>query len=381
MMDSHGLDLNTITAEFEALKGLGCGDNSKLFESALLPQNSCKNRYYNILPIEETRVRLNPHCACDEDYINANYIDGEVGGSRHYYIAAQAPLQNTVNDFWRMIWEERCPVIVCLTRLQEQGRERTAHYWPEGEEIKQYGKIQVLHNTTLLYKNIVVRSFILWKEGDPINTQETVHLHHQDWPDFGTPVDSSSIRTLAVLLTSLKERGARLNAPGPAVIHCSAGVGRAGTFISIHIVLRKLERLLSTGFPVSFRNLPVSIKETVARLREQRFGTVCTRDQYLFIYRTILDALQNEEKRRQISPKPRLRRSFGNQLSAEKENLIAASQHSKSVLTSSAPSFVTPVKDKAGVTAFLDILLDRDSSCSLVSEATELLSSPRSQIS
>jgi len=269
--------------EFESLKCKKSCDYNK-FTAVYHPQNMCKNRYYNILPNEDSRVKLNALVDGDGDYINANFVGCE--NFRRNYILTQAPLPNTMNDLWRMVWQEKVPVIVCLTKLSEGDVQKAHKYWPDDGQTMQFGKIIVYHSMTVMYSNIAVRSFTLWLQGDPLNAIEVFHLHYQDWPDHGTPLSTKPVRTLAFLVSTLRERCCRA---GPAVVHCSAGVGRAGTFVAIHMILAQLERMSQLSQPCS--KLPVSIKEIVARLRSQREGTVQTVDQYIFIYKVIADSV------------------------------------------------------------------------------------------
>jgi len=268
--------------EFDSLKCKKKSCDYDKFLTAFHPQNMCKNRYYNILPNEESRVKLDALVDGDSDYINANFVGCEK--FRRNYILTQAPLPNTVNDLWRMVWQEKVPVIVCLTKLNEGDVQKAHKYWPDDGQTVQFGKIIVYHSMTVMYSNIAIRSFTLWLQGDTLNTIEVFHLHYQDWPDHGTPSSTKPVRTLAYLVSTLRERCRS----GPAVVHCSAGVGRAGTFVAIHLILTQLEKMaLSQPCP----KIPINVKEIVARLRSQREGTVQTVDQYIFIYKVIVDSL------------------------------------------------------------------------------------------
>lgn len=284
--------------EFDSLKCKKSCDYEK-FMTAICPQNMCKNRYYNILPNEESRVKLNALVEGDSDYINANFVGCE--NFRRNYILTQAPLPNTVNDLWRMVWQEKVPVIVCLTKLNEGEVQKAHKYWPDDGQTMQFGKIIVYNSMTVMYSGIAIRSFTLWLQGDMLNSIEVFHLHYQEWPDHGTPSSTKPIRTLAYLVTTLRERS-KLSSnsssitsststphPGPAVVHCSAGVGRAGTFVAIHIILTQMERMALS----QSTKIPINVKEIVARLRTQREGTVQTVDQYIFIYKVIQDSLNN----------------------------------------------------------------------------------------
>jgi protein tyrosine phosphatase len=354
-----------IRLEFEALKASSqCCDDLMKFASAVHPNNAHKNRYYNILANEDSRVRLAPLETGDEDYINANYIDGDVPNSKRAYILTQAPLPQTTSDFWRMVWQEKSPVIVCLTMLRENHKVKAHKYWPEDGQVQQYGKLFVLHNLSVLFKNIIVRLFSIWKDGDNVQPQpmEVLQLHYQDWPDFGTPSSTESIRALSSLLSALRDRRKQRNGEsGPAIIHCSAGVGRAGTFVGIHITLAKLEhsfynRGCSTSSPPisSLFEPQLSIKDMVAKLRRQRAGIVQTLDQYTFIYRAVADALQQYATRR----------NSGKRSEPDTASTISARDDIS--------------KDKVGVSAFLDILSGRPSKCS--DSSTQGLSSTSEQL-
>lgn len=302
-----------IRQEFESLKTCHDALREGAFATAVRPCNAHKNRYYNILANEDSRVKLAPLQIGDEDYINANFIDGEVSDSKCAYILTQAPLPETMADFWRMVWQEKSPVIACLTMLREKQKLKADMYWPEDGQMHKYGKVFVIHKLSVLYRNIIVRSFTIWKEGDNTQPMEVFQLHYQDWPDFGAPTSTESLRVLSSLLSALKDRGQQRNGVcGPAVVHCSAGVGRAGTFIASHITLQKLDQFIATtSLPCNnssptaihtlFNHPVVTIKETVFKLRRQRSGIVQTIDQYIFIYRVVADYVQQIERQNRDS--------------------------------------------------------------------------------
>ncbi|CAG2121279.1 unnamed protein product, partial [Medioppia subpectinata] len=82
------------------------------------------------LGYDQTRVILNTiEGIPGSDYINADFVEGYK--RRKVFICAQGPTQKTVNDFWRMIYEQKCRVIVMLTGIEEQGRIKCSQYWSE----------------------------------------------------------------------------------------------------------------------------------------------------------------------------------------------------------------------------------------------------------
>eukprot|EP01111_Echinosteliopsis_oligospora_P015619 TRINITY_DN6232_c0_g1_i2.p1 TRINITY_DN6232_c0_g1~~TRINITY_DN6232_c0_g1_i2.p1 ORF type:complete len:329 (-),score=39.87 TRINITY_DN6232_c0_g1_i2:9-995(-) len=266
-------------------------DNINKFYSAYQPQNRCKNRYRDILPNESSRVKLSALSEGDGDYINANYIDhnnNEHNTQQHMkgYILTQAPLSNTFDDFWRMVWLERVPIIICLTKMSEGGVTKGNRYWPEDNQVYAYGKISVLHRMTMSYQKINVRVFSIWMEEDTANARDLIHLQYEDWPDHGTPTQTKTIRSLVNLHSVLVEREGRVG--GRVVVHCSAGVGRAGTYCAIHQIISRIEHTTTpTSSSSPYVDLTCHVKDTVRLMRSQREGTVQTPEQYIFIHRAI----------------------------------------------------------------------------------------------
>lgn len=220
------------------------------------------------------------------DYINANYISGEVKNSFHYYIACQAPLESTMNDFWRMMWEQRIGVIVMLTSLEEGHLNKAHCYWPEEGKVKKFGKLLVCHKKSFRVGEIIVRSLLVRlvaPDASSSATREIIQLQYEGWPDFGAPSSTKSIRDLIVLMTKFRARAASSYAlEGPIAIHCSAGLGRTGAYVACHITLEKLRH-----------NEPANIRQTVELMRKQRAGMVRNEIQYSLIYAVVRDALKS----------------------------------------------------------------------------------------
>jgi len=255
-------------------RGLPENVRCRVFSSALRPQSAHKNRYPDILPYEHSLVRLQYLGHEGSDYMNANYI---FGGQ---YISCQAPLFSTINDFWRMVWEQNCPVIVMLTRLLESGKMKANIYWPLSSSCSlRFGDIEV----TLLEEDEKCEHFIqrhfLLRRGQEV--REVHHLHYTEWSDFGAPTSTEGIRDLISASNDYRDSS---NSRGPMVVHCSAGIGRAGTFIAIHQALERLEQ-----------GLDYNVKDLVLHMREQRWGMVQTEKQYSFIHRAINDHLSECE--------------------------------------------------------------------------------------
>ncbi|XP_072487569.1 receptor-type tyrosine-protein phosphatase T isoform X4 [Notamacropus eugenii] len=240
------------------------------WDTAKEDENRNKNRYGNIISYDHSRVRLlmldgDPH----SDYINANYIDG-YHRPRHY-IATQGPMQETVKDFWRMIWQENSASVVMVTNLVEVGRVKCVRYWPDDTEV--YGDIKVTLIETEPLAEYVIRTFTVQKKGYH-EIREIRLFHFTSWPDHGVPCYATG-------LLGFVRQVKFLNPPeaGPIVVHCSAGAGRTGCFIAIDIMLDMAE---NEGV--------VDIFNCVRELRSQRVNLVQTEEQYVFVHDAILEA-------------------------------------------------------------------------------------------
>lgn len=239
----------------------------------LPPGAEVKNRYANIIPLPETRVSLSNHCSDSiHDYINANYVKGFKGADK-FYIACQAPLQNTIEDFWKMIWKEQAKVIIMLTALSENGVEKCADYLPPSEVLdchRLFGDYQVTLKKREVKEKYVISSLQL-KNMENNLWREVTHLWYTSWPTQGVPNEQSSIIALLI-----EARAYMRNSPGPHVVHCSPGTGRTGTVIACDICIRDYELTRSVNIPL-----------TVAKLRRCRAGAVQTKEQYAFIYKVL----------------------------------------------------------------------------------------------
>ncbi|XP_035008835.1 receptor-type tyrosine-protein phosphatase T isoform X9 [Hippoglossus stenolepis] len=240
------------------------------WETAKKDENRNKNRYGNIIAYDHTRVRLqllegDPH----SDYINANYIDG-YHRPRHY-IATQGPMQETVRDFWRMVWQENSASIVMVTNLVEVGRVKCVRYWPDETEV--YGDIKVTLIETEPLAEYVIRTFTVQKKGHH-EIRELRQFHFTSWPDHGVPCYATGLLGFIRQVKFLNPPDA-----GPIVAHCSAGAGRTGCFIAVDIMLDMAE---NEGV--------VDIFNCIRELRSQRVNMVQTEEQYVFVHDAILEA-------------------------------------------------------------------------------------------
>ncbi|KAL5252631.1 hypothetical protein ACHWQZ_G015423 [Mnemiopsis leidyi] len=234
-------------------------------ETRTVKKSSMKNRYKGVLPNIHTRVKLKT-VGLPDDYINANYLKGYKGLPR-VYIGTQGPLKNTVNDFWRMIWQENVNTIVMITKLQEKGRNKCAIYWPDS--VGTYGKYTVTVRDSTEYEGFTVTSMLIT---DGVEVHRLCHLWMWSWPDQGVPDSSRTLLAVLSCVHSIWQIGS-----SPLVVHCSAGLGRTGCFIAVDIGIQALKH-----------DRVVDVLKIVASMRLDRGGMVQTLEQYEFIHRALL---------------------------------------------------------------------------------------------
>ncbi|XP_055886068.1 tyrosine-protein phosphatase Lar-like isoform X5 [Biomphalaria glabrata] len=267
-----GQAITGMELEFKRLANVKASPNR--FVSANLAVNKFKNRLVNILPYETTRVCLQPIRGVDgSDYINASFIDGY--RYKKAYIATQGPLAETTEDFWRMLWEHNSTIIVMLTKLREMGREKCHQYWPS-ERSARYQYFVVDPMTEYNMPQYILREFKVTDARDG-QSRTIRQFQFTDWPEQGVPKSGEGFIDFIGQVHKTKEQ---FGQEGPISVHCSAGVGRTGVFITLSIVL---ERMRYEGV--------VDMFQTVKMLRTQRPAMVQTEDQFQFCYRAALEYL------------------------------------------------------------------------------------------
>ncbi|KAM3141925.1 hypothetical protein pb186bvf_006011 [Paramecium bursaria] len=233
------------------------------------PQIDSLNRYTNIIPYQHSLVSDDP-----QFYINANYIK-DIHGNIKQFIATQGPKKESVDHFWHMIWVNKVQVIVMLCNLCEKGRSQCEQYWPNLGDQQVNGQYFVKVLDQKIQKDLVENTILVKNNQQEFNLKQ---FWWQGWPDFGVPAENSFPLIdyiISILIQTQKNQG-------KPVVHCSAGVGRTGTVLSMCYV----KEALNSG------KQAISIFSFVRKLREQRPLMVNTAEQYALIYKYALWLIQ-----------------------------------------------------------------------------------------
>ncbi|XP_076189734.1 phosphatidylinositol phosphatase PTPRQ isoform X3 [Aptenodytes patagonicus] len=240
-----------------------------------LPWNRSKNRFPNIKPYNNNRVKLMPDAGIPgSDYINASYMSGYLCPNE--FIATQGPLPGTVGDFWRMVWETRAKTLVMLTQCFEKGRIRCHQYWPEDNKpVTVFGDIVITKLMEDIQIDWTIRDLKIERHGDCMMVRQ---CNFTSWPEHGVPETTAPIIHFVKLI-----RASRAHDNTPMVVHCSAGVGRTGVYIA-------LDHLTQHVNDHDF----VDIYGLVAELRSERMCMVQNLAQYIFLHQCVLDLLTSK---------------------------------------------------------------------------------------
>ncbi|KAM3969060.1 protein tyrosine phosphatase [Aphomia sociella] len=240
------------------------------------PQNKPLNRYRDVNPYDHSRVILK---RCERDYINANLVKMEKANRK--YILTQGPLAFTVGHFWLMVWEQNSRAILMLNKIIEKNEIKCHWYWPHG--VGEQHKM-VLNDVKLTVEQISEEDFNYYStrvfkvfDMESSESREVIQFHYTTWPDFGVPTSPVAFLDF---LNKVRSSNA-LNADvGPAIVHCSAGIGRSGTFCLVDSCLVIIEKEGRDS---------VNIQQILLEMRKDRMGLIQTPDQLRFSYQAIIE--------------------------------------------------------------------------------------------
>ncbi|KAL2090380.1 hypothetical protein ACEWY4_015068 [Coilia grayii] len=257
-------------AEFQSIPRIFSNFTVKVAKNQ---ENQAKNRYVDILPYDYNRVQLsNNGGEAGADYINASFIEGFKEQKK--YIAAQGPKEETILDFWRMIWEQKSSIIVMVTRCEEGNRNKCAQYWPSVErETEIFGDFVLKIKKEDTCPDYIIRHLTIINRKDKSSEREVTHIQFTSWPDHGVPSEPHLLLKLRRRVNSFSNFFS-----GPIVVHCSAGVGRTGTYIGIDAMMESLE---AEGV--------MDIYGCVVKMRRQRCLMVQVEAQYILIHQALIE--------------------------------------------------------------------------------------------
>ncbi|XP_024240766.1 receptor-type tyrosine-protein phosphatase V isoform X2 [Oncorhynchus tshawytscha] len=237
-----------------------------------LEANREKNRYPYILPYDHSRVRLSLlDSQLHSDYINASYVPG--GCTERDFICTQGPLRSTIADFWRMVWEQNVKIIVMVTALKQKDMVLCDEYWPMEQGTVSYGAVQVTTVSRKRRPDYFITTIHLRQHGFLVERTVT-HYYYAAWPDQGVPNDLSS---LCAFTEYVRQHLDTLPLLGPAVVHCSAGVGRSGTFVALLWLMQ-----------LCVRGIMPDVRAAVEDLRRHRVMMVQNLEQYILVHQCLM---------------------------------------------------------------------------------------------
>uniref|UniRef100_A0A7N9B1T4 protein-tyrosine-phosphatase n=1 Tax=Mastacembelus armatus TaxID=205130 RepID=A0A7N9B1T4_9TELE len=268
--------------EFEVLQQQEC----KLLyprKEGQKPENKSKNRYKNILPFTLSKcfIQCIIFCAVQSIHEEGRHVEeGKV------FIATQGCLQNTVIDFWKMVYQENTHVIVMTTKEMERGRNKCVCYWPDLHATKEFGKVLVRNIDERPAQDYILRKLEVTRLDRKEPVRHIWHYQYLSWPDHGVPNEPGGVLWF---LEEVNRTQSTIPDTGPIVVHCSAGIGRTGTIIVIDILIDIINR---QGL-----DCDIDIPKTIQRVRQQRSGMVQTEAQYKFIYMAVQQYIDTAQKR------------------------------------------------------------------------------------
>ena len=245
-------------------------------------RNPPRNRYNDVWPYDDTRVSL----VSENDYINANFVKVQIpDGSCLKYIAAQGPLDHTVEDFWRMIYDQKISHVIMVTALKERDIRKCAKYWPEINNPTPTGGNEFIIDCTSEQQNdegFTTRNLTLRKGRESTVVRDVIQCQFHDWPDHGVPQGTGNFLKFIQRIREFRKSNPAEN----ILVHCSAGIGRTGVVI-----------LTEASFKLIDLNEPLPLVQILKEMRAYRPQLIQNWAQFSFVCRAILAYYEIRQRR------------------------------------------------------------------------------------
>lgn len=250
--------------------------NSYFCSEAKLFENKETNRFDHILPFDSSRVHLRTNKnEKTSDYINASYIFNN--SKQKTYVAAQSPFnQQTICDFWSMVYEQMASAIIMLSNTIEEDIVKCEQYWPSDSYARKYGKITVKMIKITTNASYIIREFVIKNETKDSRETSLKQYHFTAWDS----VEKQLLLLEFWQMVSMDQRIQNGKRSSFWIIHCSTGVSRTGVFIALDHCLNKFTSQQG-----------INVYRTCSNMRKYRPFMVRTYQNYKLIYDLLYEAM------------------------------------------------------------------------------------------
>ena len=239
----------------------------------ILDANLC--RYKDIYPYKHNIIKINN----EHKMVNASWMNII---NEKSFIASQAPNDNTLDDFWQMCFDHNVTHILMLCKEFEDNKKKCSNYWNNTTIFRDF----VVNNCSLLEQDDIIerkRITVTYIKGKIKRTFE--HLQFKEWPDHSTPNIHNYVlifEKLFKFVDDAREESNNKKINNPILIHCSAGIGRTGVFLTLYAICNEIKKQINSETPA---DIIFNVFNFVRKLKEMRMFSVENIGQYNFIYK------------------------------------------------------------------------------------------------